>query len=548
MPPGLLFCLPAACYTVLACRFWFITDDAFISFRYARNWAEGLGLRYNIGVDPPVEGFSNFLWTALMAGLHWLGLDMAAAATWVSFFLGLLLLWIVNRYLLALFGPGRGAVFLGTLFLALLPPFAVWSTGGLETMLFAFLLFIAFANLPGSSGKPRPLLAGTAAGLLALTRPEGIIWGLALAGIHLLRRLLERKKVVDGNLFRYLAPLLAITAIFLAARILYFEKPLPNTAYAKVGFSAEIVERGALYFANFCLTFVTPAILIVSMPFLWIGRKGQGPVAAAAAVIGGFAAFTILTGGDFMAMGRFLAPAAPFLAITCAAVFLAMRPGDLVPTKPIWILAVLCLAVQVLPAFDLGLLPRSLQKALHFRWNVDEIRTEAEQWAYMKENTRRWAAAGKALNNYASEGDSVVCPNIGAIGYHSGLFIFDMCGLIDPTVSQWEALPGKAKKSAGHERMRPMGYFLVHGPTVLMLIVVETDEDYRKFVSLCREQGLPPGYGLRALPLDSVDDAPEDTTMMLIVRRQSPLFKKLPPAARRSSGSHFKQGPVENRR
>lgn len=41
------------------------SDDAFISFRYARNLVEGKGLVYNAGER--VEGFSNFLWTMLIA-------------------------------------------------------------------------------------------------------------------------------------------------------------------------------------------------------------------------------------------------------------------------------------------------------------------------------------------------------------------------------------------------------------------------------------------------------------------------------------------------
>src|SRR5688572_25266220 len=46
----------------------FLTDDAFISFRYARNLARGAGLVFNPG-EAPVEGYTNFLWVLLLAGL-----------------------------------------------------------------------------------------------------------------------------------------------------------------------------------------------------------------------------------------------------------------------------------------------------------------------------------------------------------------------------------------------------------------------------------------------------------------------------------------------
>jgi hypothetical protein len=41
-------------------RAW-LSDDAYISFRYAENLANGLGLVFNRGER--VEGYSNFLWT-----------------------------------------------------------------------------------------------------------------------------------------------------------------------------------------------------------------------------------------------------------------------------------------------------------------------------------------------------------------------------------------------------------------------------------------------------------------------------------------------------
>src|SRR5262245_58345840 len=50
------------------------TDDAYISFRYAANLNDGLGLVYNAGER--VEGYSNFLWTLWCA----VGLELGVAA------------------------------------------------------------------------------------------------------------------------------------------------------------------------------------------------------------------------------------------------------------------------------------------------------------------------------------------------------------------------------------------------------------------------------------------------------------------------------------
>src|SRR3954454_23338088 len=56
-----------------ALLFDFVNDDAYISFRYARNLAEHGQLVFNLGER--VEGFTNFLWTVLLAAGIKLGVD-----------------------------------------------------------------------------------------------------------------------------------------------------------------------------------------------------------------------------------------------------------------------------------------------------------------------------------------------------------------------------------------------------------------------------------------------------------------------------------------
>ena len=60
-----------------------IADDAYISFRFARNLAEGHGLVWNIGGER-VEGYTNALWVFLLAGIHVTGLDIEAVQSWLT--------------------------------------------------------------------------------------------------------------------------------------------------------------------------------------------------------------------------------------------------------------------------------------------------------------------------------------------------------------------------------------------------------------------------------------------------------------------------------
>ncbi|TMD96431.1 MAG: hypothetical protein E6I76_07800, partial [Chloroflexi bacterium] len=54
----------------LACSLWFLPftlDDPYVSFRYASHLASGSGLVFNPGEH--VEGYSNLLWTLLLAAV-----------------------------------------------------------------------------------------------------------------------------------------------------------------------------------------------------------------------------------------------------------------------------------------------------------------------------------------------------------------------------------------------------------------------------------------------------------------------------------------------
>src|SRR6185369_18091148 len=60
----LLLGVAAVALVVHSLAYNFITDDAYISFVYARNFAEHGELVFNLGQY--VEGYTNFLWTLLI--------------------------------------------------------------------------------------------------------------------------------------------------------------------------------------------------------------------------------------------------------------------------------------------------------------------------------------------------------------------------------------------------------------------------------------------------------------------------------------------------
>ena len=113
-------------------------DDAYISFRYAQNAIRGYGLFFNAGER--VEGFTNFLWTTLMIPLEGARADVGRASMLLGVLFALATLWLVVRFARTVGAP-RGAGWLAALLLAADGSFALWAVAGLETTLFAFLIF-----------------------------------------------------------------------------------------------------------------------------------------------------------------------------------------------------------------------------------------------------------------------------------------------------------------------------------------------------------------------------------------------------------------------
>ncbi len=126
-------------------RVWnFTCDDAFITFRYSRNLVRGVGPTYN--VEPPrAEGYTSFLWMALMAVPHLAHADPVATAKVLGVALTLLTVGACFGIGWSLCGDvGRDERVLGAaLGAALFAAYhltAVHAVSGMETALAAFLL------------------------------------------------------------------------------------------------------------------------------------------------------------------------------------------------------------------------------------------------------------------------------------------------------------------------------------------------------------------------------------------------------------------------
>jgi hypothetical protein len=169
---------------VMAVHIWyyfFLCDDAYIIFRYARNFALGRGLVFNVGER--VEGYTSFLWTLQLAFGEWLHLSSEVLAPLLSVLYTAGTVGICGLFIFRQQRPRRWPVFLTVLLiLATHRTWAIWATSGLETRSFTFFVLTAFYALTRAEQtlcqRTRVAWLGSVSFLLALatlSRPDAQI-------------------------------------------------------------------------------------------------------------------------------------------------------------------------------------------------------------------------------------------------------------------------------------------------------------------------------------------------------------------------------------
>ncbi|HEX6886250.1 MAG TPA: hypothetical protein VF530_22945 [Planctomycetota bacterium] len=444
---GLAALLLAGLFAWNVARTWSLGDDAFISFRYAANLADGLGLVWNAGER--VEGYTNFLWVLLLAGGLALGLAPETLANVVGVGCGVLLLVALFRFA----ARGRGALvpWLAVGVLVASRSFAAWCTGGLETMLFALLVFLGFARLlaPGELAPRAAAGGGLLFAAAALTRPEGALFGL-LAGAWLLLEVLRGRRAPRTALV-WLAPFVLVVAGHFLWRRAYYGAWLPNTFHAKVG--GLWLEQGLRYFAYFHDTYRIG--WFVPLAFLALLGARRREAAVTLGVLAVYAAYVLAVGGDLFEL-RFCVHVFPllyWLLVEGLAVLAelswprARRVGPaLAALGAAALLATTFLGFERVPANRYGL--QSIEGITRYtRQRIDEGRT-----------LRRHIEAGVLPR------DLVLCVGgAGAVPYYTRWTTVDRRGLNDATIAR---LPVARRGLVAHEHDAPHEYLVARGVVV----------------------------------------------------------------------------------
>lgn len=287
-----------------------MVDDAYVSLRYALNLALGHGLTYSAG-EPPVEGYTNFLWVLLLAPATRLPVHAAAWATGLGLLFGALAVGLAAALGRVLVPGSRLAPLAAASVLAAVPHFAVAATNGLETALFVATLLAALL----ASARAHPL-AGPLAGILYLVRPEGGPIGLALA-------------VRAAWIRRSARPLLGQAAVvvpYFVFRYAWFGTWAPNTWNAQArGPLAEMWAMNEDYLLAGAPVFAGMAAMVV-LGLLPGPSRGLRVLAVALALVLGAISFQVY---NWMPGLRLWMPSLALLAVAAAPAFALPRAGPL---------------------------------------------------------------------------------------------------------------------------------------------------------------------------------------------------------------------------
>ena len=443
------------CFSVWhAWQFVWLGDDAYISFRYAQNFARGQGLVFNLGEW--VEGFTNFLWTLLLGCLGRLGFSIPYTALCLDLASMIGVIWVTQKVIQTVISRDQATTSVSLTWSALAlsgcAPFVIYGTSGLETMPAIFCVLVGL----WTGLSQRLILSGLFFVFAAMMRPDHILFwgcmGLALAIEDLLSH--------SGSVFtrlkwrRYLSftlPLIAVFIPYFCFRWWLYGDFFPNTYYAKSG-GLSYFSQGFIYLGVFLGNTAGYLWMPLWMRVLAIG--GLSTDTLKLRVFSGlstliFGAYVAKVGGDFME-NRFYLVLLPLSLVTIESVVrLELNQG----IKRRWLYAFCTLTLAML------LTRVELIKPYQKRWHIAAEHTwyQVKQLYPLKIHSR-YFNYGTRLGKMFEQSEykpRIAYPCVGLMAFYSDLPIVDTYGLVNrriahKTISQ-RGRPGHEKRGSLEE-------------------------------------------------------------------------------------------------
>lgn len=413
----------------------FIQDDAYISYRYVANYLNGDGLVYNIGER--VEGITNMGWVVLTILWGSLGLDYIFWSQVFGFICGIgviLISFLLGR---KLFGNSRLLSISTVLLIGINLSLAYWSSAGLETSAFAFLVMVSLYFY-----ITRNWLLVSSLALAVWIRPEGAL----IAGLFIVIEIVLHK---GWPSFPVTSAAIAfvISLPFIIFKLAYYGSILPNPFYAKTSFDWLQIINGLEYTGRFMKHYGFFGFGYF-IPLLFWRKLSTGFKSIWLFMIG-YTAYIVLIGGDVLKVHRFflplLGPAAISVMLSIQLITRGLRPKI---RKSIYIPAVIPLLMLTY------FLPR------HFVKTYNQIE---------KDFTRRMAFQASEMKKWDRSEFTVALPTIGIFGYElPGHNIIDMLGLTDSTIARHSEKPIPGVQTTWKEQKHNSKYLLEREPDYII--------------------------------------------------------------------------------
>ncbi len=225
-----------------------VYDDAFISYRYSLNLANGYGLIYNL--DENILGTTTPLFAILLSVPAFLGLALPSFTPILNIVIDTCLCLLIIKHVLR---DNSTAALLFVAIYAISPIAGRITVGGMEANLFALMSLGSLVLYQAGNFYQGACLAA----ISYFVRPEGVI----MVALQCLHRLIVGRKVASAFSMGALALALALAGMGLM--YLVYGNPFPQSVVAKSGDydPLTVVLKGLLMPEPVSMLLVLPAVL-----------------------------------------------------------------------------------------------------------------------------------------------------------------------------------------------------------------------------------------------------------------------------------------------
>jgi len=251
--------IPILCFVTVCCIVMFYSntniltthyDDAYITYRYAINLANGDGLTFNPGER--TDAATSFLFTGLLAALYKIGFHDMEIMSLIVLLLSHIIISIIMYNIIYIITNNKPTSFILALTTSIHGTLSGWSVMGMETAFFAMMVILFIYALFYLENQTAYTILAM---LLCLTRPEGI---LALAVL-----------LVMDKRGEFVASLIVVS-VFYGLKYQYYGTLIPHSVQIKLLTSHGFSLRYVCSFYPVFVIMATCFMVKVFKPFEWL--------------------------------------------------------------------------------------------------------------------------------------------------------------------------------------------------------------------------------------------------------------------------------------